>query len=73
MGISDLPAMIDYITKVTQKDKLTYIGHSEGTTQMFIGASLKPEYFKKKVDLFVALAPIVRLDHSKNGAMVAAS
>jgi len=40
---------------------------------MFIGASMKPEYFKNKVDLFVALAPIVRLDHSTNSAMVAAS
>jgi len=32
-----------------------------------------PEYFNGKVDYFVALAPIVRLDHSTNGAMVAAS
>jgi len=40
---------------------------------MFIGASLLPEYFKEKIELFVALAPIVRLDHSSNGAMVAAS
>ena len=40
---------------------------------MFIGASLKPDYFKEKVEYFVALAPIVRLDHSTNTAMVAAS
>jgi hypothetical protein len=40
---------------------------------MFIGSSMLPEYFKRKVDYFVALAPIVRLDHSTNGAMVAVS
>ena len=50
-----------------------YIGHSEGTSQMFIGASLKPDYFESKLDLYVALAPIVRLDHTLNGLMKAAS
>jgi hypothetical protein len=40
---------------------------------MFIGSSLKPDYFKEKINHFVALAPIVRLDHSTNKAMVAAS
>lgn len=73
MGVYDQPAMIDYILNITGQEKLSYIGHSEGTTQMFIGASLKPDYFKQKVEYFTALAPIVRLDHSKNGAMVAAS
>ena len=50
-----------------------YIGHSEGTTQFFIGASLMPDYFKDKVCLFVALAPIVRLDHATNELMLEAS
>jgi len=40
---------------------------------MFIGASMKPDYFANTIDTFVALAPIVRLDHSKNIAMLAAS
>ena len=37
---------------------MTYIGHSEGTTQFFLGASLLPEYFTEKVNLFVGLAPV---------------
>ena len=65
--------MIDFILAQTGQSKLTYIGHSEGTTQMFIGASLKPDYFKEKVEYFTALAPIVRLDHSTNKGMLAAS
>jgi len=40
---------------------------------MFIGGSLKPDYFKEKVEYFVALAPIVRMTHTKNSAMLEAS
>ena len=40
---------------------------------MFIGASLKPDYFEQKLDLYVALAPVTRLDHTLNGLMKAAS
>lgn len=34
------------------------MGHSEGTTQFFLGASLNPDYFTDKVNLFVGLAPV---------------
>lgn len=32
MGTSDLPAMIDKITEMTQQPKITYIGYSMGTS-----------------------------------------
>lgn len=48
------------------KKLAAYVGHSEGTTQFFIGQTMTPEYFKERVDLFVALAPVVRLDHTTN-------
>jgi hypothetical protein len=32
MGLYDVPAEIDYILNVTGYEKLSYIGHSEGTT-----------------------------------------
>lgn len=78
MGTKDQPAFIEFILQKTQgKNKIgklaAYIGHSEGTTQFFIGSSLMPDFFKSKVNLFVALAPIVRLDHSTNKLMVAAA
>lgn len=31
---------------------------------MFIGTSMKPDYFKERVGIFIAFAPIVRLDHT---------
>lgn len=51
MGLYDVPATVDFILKETEgKNKIgkiaAYIGHSEGTTQFFIGSSLKPEYYK---------------------------
>ena len=66
MGTYDVPAFTDFILNKTHgKNKIgklaAYIGHSEGTTQFFIGSSLKPEYYKEKVNLFIAMAPIVRL------------
>lgn len=32
MGIYDLPAEIDFILEKTGQEKLSYIGHSQGTT-----------------------------------------
>jgi hypothetical protein len=75
MGLYDLPAFIDFILNKTNETNIigklaAYIGHSEGTSQFFIGESMMPEYFEKNVNLFVALAPVVRLDHSTDKLMI---
>lgn len=62
-GYYDLPALIDYILKVTNQDRLYYIGHSMGTTSFFVMASTRPEY-NDKVRLFAAMAPAVSLDQA---------
>lgn len=31
---------------------------------MFIGGALNNAYFKEKINVFVALAPVARLDHT---------
>jgi len=61
MGLYDVPAFIDHIKSATGQSKVTYIGHSEGTTQVFYGAALKHRYYENNVNLFVALAPIANL------------
>lgn len=66
LGLGDIPAFIDYILDKTGQDKLTYIGHSMGTTQMFVAGSLNPDYFREKVNLFVALGPVATLNFVKN-------
>jgi pimeloyl-ACP methyl ester carboxylesterase len=64
MGLNDVPAIIDFVLNKTNKEKLTYIGHSQGTTQMFMAASVEPEYYKSKINLFVALAPVVKMKNT---------
>ncbi|KPI95464.1 Lipase 1 [Papilio xuthus] len=56
-GNYDVPAVIDYVLNVTSELKLFYIGHSQGTTDFFIMASLRPEY-NSKIYLSIQLAPI---------------
>lgn len=63
MGRYDIPAMIKKITYATGCERLSYIGHSQGTSQMFAALTdpLTAEYVNSKLDLFIALAPIVFL------------
>ena len=67
MGQFDIKANINFVLSKTGKGKLTYIGHSQGTTQMFaaLGTSLS-SYLNSKVDKFIALAPVVLPRHMTN-------
>ena len=64
MGQYDIPATLDYITQTTGYEKIAYIGFSQGTTQLFYGLTVLPEYFRTKVSVFVALAPVTQISHS---------
>lgn len=57
LGIYDLPVMIDYILNYTGHKRLNYIGHSMGTTALFVLLSMKPEY-NEKISFGICLAPI---------------
>lgn len=62
MGLYDIPAFLDHITKINSwSEKVIYIGHSQGTTQLFAAMSINPEYFQNKLKLFIALAPAARV------------
>lgn len=63
-GIYDLKAVVDYVLDYTKSKKVSYIGHSQGTTQFFVLASELPEY-NEKIAVSVALAPIAWLDNMK--------
>lgn len=71
MGSRDQPAIIEYILKTTGKEKLVYVGHSQGNTQMFAGLS-DPEstdYLNSKISKFIALAPVVYATQCQNKAL----
>ena len=65
MGHFDLPATLDYMTTVTGVEKAAYVGHSQGTSQMFVGLADMEDYFKEKISVFVALAPVTMIPNTQ--------
>lgn len=65
MARYDLPAIIDHILSATGRQTLTYVGHSEGTTQLFaaLGPGPMRKALQQKINLFVALSPVAYLGH----------
>jgi pimeloyl-ACP methyl ester carboxylesterase len=66
MGSGDIPANLDYITAKTKFEKVAYIGHSQGTTQLFYALATAEEYYQEKISIFVALGPVMNLAHCKS-------
>ncbi|XP_043662469.1 lipase 1 [Drosophila teissieri] len=64
IGMYDLPAMIDGVLQKTGYQKLSYFGHSQGTTSFFVMTSSRPEY-NAKIHLMSALAPVAFMRHMK--------
>lgn len=60
MGKYDAPAQIEMVLSLTGLKKVTWVGHSQGTAQMFYASSADPEYWRSKLNLFVALAPAIK-------------
>ena len=66
MGQYDVPAALDYITRVTGFQKVAYIGHSQGTTQMFTGlADYEETYYADKLSVFIALGPVTMVPNTE--------
>ena len=61
----DLPAMIDYVLEETFQSKLTYIGHSDGNTQMFTALSENFQGMRSKITQFVALGAATRISNTE--------
>ncbi|ETI45404.1 hypothetical protein L914_04569 [Phytophthora nicotianae] len=70
MGLYDLPAFVNHILDTTGRSTVSYVGHSEGTTQAFVGFS-KNQEVAKKVDYFGALAPVAWTGHATAALFVA--
>ena len=64
MTAYDVPAFINFVLEKTKYEKLTWIGHSQGSTQMFYGLSdQSPINLRDKVNLMIALAPVTQIKH----------
>jgi len=65
MATYDLPTFMNYVLNKTRKTQVHYIGHSEGTIQVFAALCDNPE-LGKKMKLFVGLAPVAYVYHSRS-------
>ncbi|KAI9199859.1 Alpha/Beta hydrolase protein [Polychytrium aggregatum] len=54
----DFPCLVKFVVNHSGADTITYIGHSQGNAQAFLGLALSPEV-AKHLKCFIALAPAV--------------
>lgn len=63
----DLPAVIEYVRKVTNRKTVAYIGHSQGTAMMYGLLATQPR-FNDIVKPFIALAPVAYFTKMKTSS-----
>lgn len=61
----DIPASLEFALRCSKQRKLSYIGHSQGTTIGFAAFS-RNQALASKVDLFIALAPVATVGNMKS-------
>ena len=62
---SDMPAMVKYIKERTGAKKMTFIGHSQGTTLFLMAMMHDPIFTEEFFDNFISLGTVPNLAHSK--------
>ncbi|KAM3966179.1 lipase 1 [Aphomia sociella] len=72
IGNIDLPTMIDYVLDNTGRDRLHYVGHSQGTTAFFVMGSLRPAYNEKIISMH-AMAPVAYMANNRNPLLLVIS
>ena len=72
MGEYDLKAGINFVKTMTGRSKVTFIGYSQGASQLLYAASKNPdqfpedaEFWRKSIAGFFALAPITQFKDAK--------
>ena len=74
MGDYDIPAELKYIRALTGKNKITYVGYSEGSTQLVYALSKSDQqsrdFWIDHIAGFFALAPITRFEDLKNMMLI---
>jgi pimeloyl-ACP methyl ester carboxylesterase len=71
MGYYDVPAMTSLILKETGHPKLSFVGHSMGTTLFFVFCTMRPE-LQSRIREMHALAPVVFTSNCKSPIALAA-
>ena len=59
MGKYDVPAMLDKIIEESGNESVSYVGYSQGTSQLFYGLATDQDKYAKRIDRAIMLAPCV--------------
>lgn len=68
MAAHDVPAMVSYVLQHTGAAQLAYVGHSQGTTQLFAALASQPA-LRSRLSVAVMLAPAVHMRGIRAPAM----
>ena len=61
-ALTDLPANLEAVKKYTGAKKLSYIGHSQGTTIFYMLYMHDPKYMESTIDKFVSLGTVYTIN-----------
>ena len=61
----DVRSQVDKVLEVTGMEKLTYIGYSRGTAQVFLALAMDQAYYSSRINKVIALAPCMYLEMDK--------
>ena len=59
MAKYDIIANINYIKNISGNEKISYLCHSQGCTQFFLGYSMKPEFFEANLDKLATMGAVL--------------
>ena len=68
MAQYDLPAVFTYIYKQT-KQKINYIGHSQGTIQMHVALSTRNNVVEKYLNKYFGFGPVAYVSNQRSHVM----
>lgn len=62
-----MKANLEYVSRFSLKNKkLIYIGHSQGTTQLFAALTLNPD-LQNYIECFIGLGPAIYIANINSG------
>ncbi len=64
MAKYDLPAVTEYIKKITNFEKIKWVGHSQGTMQFFLSHAMNPNYMESSFEKFASIGTVVTVFNS---------
>lgn len=69
-GKNDLKACVDFILfKKPGHEQIKLLGYSQGTTAIFYALTEDPEYYNKRIQTYVALAPAIYFKNSEESML----